>query len=59
MKRMLLIASFLVLAAGIASAGGDKVRGENGQGDVNQHQINDPPPFEDDESLGWLLWLFE
>lgn len=35
----------LVVAAP-ALAGGDKVRGESGQGDVNQVQIMDPPPFQ-------------
>ncbi|MDD5511121.1 MAG: hypothetical protein PHI12_09980 [Dehalococcoidales bacterium] len=29
-----------------AFAGGDKVRGENGQGEVNQVQVQDPPPFQ-------------
>ena len=29
-----------------ALAGGDKVRGDNGQGGVNQVQVQDPPPFQ-------------
>lgn len=28
------------------SAGGDKVRGDNGAGGVAQHQLMDPPPFQ-------------
>ena len=27
-------------------AGGDQVRGENGQGGVNQVQVQNPPPFQ-------------
>jgi hypothetical protein len=50
MKRTILVvlmAAILVLALAIpALAGGDKVRGENGQGDVNQVQVQDPPPFQ-------------
>ena len=29
-----------------AFAGGDKVRGEKGQGTVEQVQVQDPPPFQ-------------
>ena len=29
-----------------ALAGGEKVRGENGQGAVHQVQVQDPPPFQ-------------
>ena len=35
-----------VMLASPVAAGGDKVRGENGQGTVNQVQIQDPPPFQ-------------
>lgn len=28
------------------SAGGGKVRGDNGAGGVAQHQVMDPPPFQ-------------
>jgi hypothetical protein len=42
----LLIASLWVLAASPVAAGGDKVRGENGQGAVNQIQVMGPPPFQ-------------
>ncbi len=43
---LLIALSFSLLVAGKVFAGGDKVRGENGQGDVNQVQIQDPPPFQ-------------
>ncbi len=50
MKRMLLVMMMviiLVLALAVpALAGGDKVRGENGEGAVNQVQVQDPPPFQ-------------
>ncbi len=40
---------FIVSSAELfAAAGGGKVRGDNGQGGVNQWQVKDPPPFEDD-----------
>lgn len=49
MKRAIaafLICAMLVLSASaVVFAGGDKVRGDNGQGSVNQHQEQDPPPF--------------
>ena len=35
----------LSLSSTVAASGG-KVRGENGQGDVNQVQVQDPPPFQ-------------
>jgi hypothetical protein len=50
MKRALLtalLAALVVLMSALpALAGGDKVRGENGQGGVNQVQVQDPPPFQ-------------
>ena len=50
MKRILTALMVLVvLTLCVASpvfAGGDKVRGEKGQGDVNQGQAQDPPPFQ-------------
>jgi len=38
----------LLLAASVSSAlaGGDQVRGDKGQGAVNQVQVQDPPPFQ-------------
>ena len=35
-----------IMAASPAFAGGDKVRGDKGQGSVNQSQVMDPPPFQ-------------
>ena len=50
MKRILLtLLDVTVLCIAVTSpvfAGGDKVRGENGQGGVNQVQVQDPPPFQ-------------
>lgn len=48
-KSMLAILIVLALSISIAApvfAGGDQVRGENGQGAVNQVQVQDPPPFQ-------------
>ena len=42
---MLVIALTLLIASPVFAAGG-KVRGENGQGEVVQVQIQDPPPFQ-------------
>jgi len=44
--RLLIIGLLLVVTAMPALAGGDKVRGDNGQGDVHQVQVMDPPPFQ-------------
>ena len=44
--RILIVGLLLVMTAMPALAGGDKVRGDLGQGDVNQVQIQDPPPFQ-------------
>jgi hypothetical protein len=50
MKRLLialaLVAVLFMFTTSTVSAGGDKVRGDNGQGGVNQVQIQDPPPFQ-------------
>ena len=49
MKRiisiMLIVAALSLCIASPSFAGGDKVRGEKGQGEVNQVQVQDPPPF--------------
>jgi len=50
--KKLIITFLCVLALSIALAspvfaGGDKVRGENGEGEVNQVQVMDPPPFQE------------
>jgi hypothetical protein len=42
----LVLVILAVVFASTAMAGGDKVRGENGQGSVSQVQIQDPPPFQ-------------
>lgn len=50
MKKMILIslvvAMFCIFTAPAVFAGGDKVRGEKGQGEVHQMQVQDPPPFQ-------------
>ncbi len=38
-------------------AGGDKVRGDKGKGNVNQVQVQDPPPFQESQSSSLLEWL--
>ena len=48
-KLLLVLLGVLVLTLAIASpvfAGGDKVRGDEGQGVVKQVQVMDPPPFQ-------------
>ena len=48
-KTILTLMLVIVLTLCLASpafAGGDKVRGDNGQGSVNQVQVQDPPPFQ-------------
>ena len=50
MKKMLasllLVVILSLLVALPAFAGGDQVRGENGQGTVTQVQVQNPPPFQ-------------
>ncbi len=43
---LIIALSFSLLIAGNVLAGGDQVRGENGQGTVSQVQVQDPPPFQ-------------
>jgi hypothetical protein len=48
-RKVVLALLILILWATAAlpvAAGGDKVRGDNGAGAVNQHQVMDPPPFQ-------------
>ncbi len=48
-NTVLTLLGVIALSIAIASpvyAGGDQVRGENGQGEVNQVQVMDPPPFQ-------------
>ena len=42
---VLLVLVVLATVSTTAMASGDKVRGEEGQGSVNQVQVMDPPPF--------------
>jgi hypothetical protein len=50
MKRLIVsilaVVALFVFSMSVAYAGGDKVRGDNGQGAVNQVQVQDPPPFQ-------------
>jgi len=43
---LIIVMILLVSSISTAFAGGDKVRGELGQGPVNQIQVQDPPPFQ-------------
>ena len=43
---ILIVAALSISLASPTFAGGDKVRGEKGQGEVNQVQEQDPPPFQ-------------
>ena len=46
LMALLVALSLSVLFTTTVLAGGDQVRGENGQGAVNQVQVMDPPPFQ-------------
>lgn len=46
MFALIIVVILLISSISTAFAGGDKVRGENGQGEVNQVQVQDPPPFQ-------------
>ena len=50
MKRafavVMVLSLMLVITTSSVLAAGGKVRGEEGQGDVNQIQVMDPPPFQ-------------
>ena len=43
---VLIVGILFAMASVPAMAGGGKVRGANGQGGINQVQIQDPPPFQ-------------
>ena len=43
---LVVVVAIAVSMTSSALAGGDKVRGENGQGAVNQVQVQDPLPFQ-------------
>jgi hypothetical protein len=44
---LMIVAILLISSISTAFAGGDKVRGEAGQGGVVQVQVQNPPPFQD------------
>ena len=50
MKKVMLVvlvaALVFAMATWSAFAGGDKERGDKGQGEVTQVQVQDPPPFQ-------------
>ena len=62
MKRLsltvMMVVALLMATVTPALAGGDKVRGENGQGSVTQVQVQDPPPFQPQGSIGHFHLLF-
>ncbi len=43
---LVVVVAIAVSMTSSALAGGDKVRGDNGLGAVNQVQVQDPPPFQ-------------
>lgn len=43
---LLIVAALIISTTAVAFAGDGKVRGDNGQGVVNQVQVQDPPPFQ-------------
>lgn len=45
-RTLLLVGLVLLTMAASVYAGGDKNRGDEGQGSVNQVQVQDPPPFQ-------------
>ena len=42
---LLVVVALVICTSATVFAGGDKVRGDKGQGAVNQVQVQDPPPF--------------
>ena len=43
---LMLVVGLLLATVSPAFAGGDKVRGDGGQGSVTQVQVMNPPPFQ-------------
>ena len=43
---ILIVVALVISTTVTVFAGGDQVRGDNGQGAVNQVQVQDPPPFQ-------------
>jgi hypothetical protein len=46
LTHLLIVGLLLLVSTMPALAGGDQVRGDNGQGAVNQVQVQNPPPFQ-------------
>jgi hypothetical protein len=44
---LLFTTALFIVSISPVFAGGDQVRGEGGQGPVNQVQVQDPPPVQD------------
>ena len=44
---LMIVAILLISSISTAFAGGGQVRGGDGQGSVNQEQVQDPPPFQE------------
>ena len=42
---LIIVGILLISSISTAFAGGDMVRGDRGNGEVNQVQVQDPPPF--------------
>jgi hypothetical protein len=43
---LIMVVILVIASTSPVLAGGDKVRGDNGQGAVYQVQVMDPPPFQ-------------
>jgi hypothetical protein len=43
---VMMVVALLIATVAPVSAGGDKVRGDGGQGSVTQVQVMNPPPFQ-------------
>lgn len=43
---LIIVGVLFIMTSSAVSASGGKVRGDNGQGPVNQVQEQDPPPFQ-------------
>ncbi len=46
LSALIIVSVVTIFLASPVAAGGDKVRGDNGQGSVTQVQVQDPPPFQ-------------
>ncbi|MBE0479640.1 MAG: hypothetical protein IBX68_01545 [Dehalococcoidia bacterium] len=43
---LVIVIALVISLASPVLAGGDQVRGDKGQGEVRQVQVQDPPPFQ-------------